>query len=109
MGIDSPSTTNVEDPALASDTNGVWLHKLVWARTGPGGVYPLYWYTANISGNHLHHIYGEWNRFMSGIPQDNGRYVDAAAVLSNQRMRAFGQKDVQAGWAHLWIDRRARL
>jgi len=106
LGIDGGFGTDFEEPLLAQDTDGVWLHKLTWARTGPGGVYPLYWYTDNIFNHSLHRIFGAWRRFMEGIPLTNGRYRDAAASASSPNLRVLGQKDVQAGWAHLWIDNR---
>ncbi|HEY4690049.1 MAG TPA: hypothetical protein VIK33_12110, partial [Anaerolineae bacterium] len=106
QGIDSTQGTDFEEPRLADDQTGVWLHKMTWARCGPGGVYPLYWYPDNIFDKSLHPIFGAWNRFMTGIPFTNGRYVDAAATASNPDLRVFGQKDMQAGSAYLWIDNR---
>lgn len=106
MGIDGPTSTDDEDPAIASDTEGIWLHKLLWARTGPGGVYPLYWWTENIFANSLHGRFGAWNRFMQGIPLNNGRYVSADAVASHADLRVIGQRDTFHGRAHLWIDHR---
>lgn len=106
MGIDGPRTTDEEEPDLAQDTNGVWLHKIQWARCGPGGVYPLYWWTENIFRHRLHNRYGAWHRFMADIPLNNGRYEDAVAVSSNPKVRVLGQKDTVAGRAHLWVDNR---
>lgn len=106
LGIDGARTTDEEEPRLAPDEAGVWLHKLTWARVGPGGVYPLYWYTENIFEHALHPIFGAWRRFMQGIPLTNGRYVDAAATASSPDLRVFGQKDLAAGRAHLWLDNR---
>jgi hypothetical protein len=105
MGIDGTAAgSDDEEPLLTRDTAGVWLHKIIWARCGPGGVYPLYWWTENIFRHNLHRLYGNWHRFMTGIPLSNGRYVDAAATSSNPRIRVFGQKDIVAGRAHLWLD-----
>mgnify|MGYP001213470145 CR=1 FL=1 len=104
LGIDGTTTTDEEEPQLAEDADGVWLHKLTWARLGPGGVTPLYWYTDNIDGWELHPIFGAWRRFMAGIPLTNGRYIDAAATSSTADLRVFGQKDVSGGQAHLWLD-----
>jgi hypothetical protein len=106
QGIDGTQGTNIQDPRLADDQSGVWLHKLTWARTGPGGVYPLYWYTDHIFEKSLHHIFGAWARFMTGIPLANGRYADVQATTSTPDLRVMGQKDVQAGSAHVWIDNR---
>lgn len=106
MGIDGTEGTDHQDPLLARDEQGVWLHKIMWARTGPGGVYPIYWYTDHIFGKSLHGIYGAWNRFMADIPLSNGHYRDAEASASTGDLRVLGQKDTHEGRAHLWIDNR---
>jgi hypothetical protein len=106
QGIDGVQGTDNQEPLLTNDQTGVWLHKLTWARSGPGGVYPIYWYTDHIYDKQLHRIFGAWNRFMTGIPLANGRYEDVAATTSHTNLRVFGQKDVQAGRAHFWIDNR---
>jgi hypothetical protein len=106
QGIDGDQGTDEQEPRLANDQDGVWLHKLTWARCGPGGVYPLYWYTDHIFDKSLHGIFGAWQRFMAGIPLTNGRYEDIAAIVSHSDLRAFGQKDQQAGNAYVWIDNR---
>jgi len=105
-GIDGPGSTDVEDPALAQDREGVWLHKLLWARLGPGGVYPLYWYTDNIFRHQLHRHFGALNRFLADIPLGNGHYRDLAAEVSSEDLLVLGQKDTQAGRAHVWINNR---
>ncbi|MCX7964526.1 MAG: PKD domain-containing protein [Candidatus Sumerlaea chitinivorans] len=104
MGIDGPSTSDEEEPLLANDTSGVWLHKILWARCGKGGVYPLYWYTDNIFSLNLHYRFGAWKRFMESIPLANGFYVDAQATATSSNLRVFGQKDLIHKRAHLWID-----
>jgi hypothetical protein len=106
QGIDGTQGTDGQEPRLANDEDGVWLHKLTWARCGSGGVYPLYWYTEHIFDESLHGIFGAWNRFMAGIPLANGRYEDVAAIVSHPDLRVLGQKDQQAGSAHVWIDNR---
>jgi hypothetical protein len=104
QAIDSTQSPDVQEPLLAQDQEGVWLHKITWARSGPGGVYPLYWYTEHIMDKGLHGIYGAWNRFMRDIPLSNGGYRDARATTSDPHLRVFGQKDVENGRAHLWVD-----
>jgi hypothetical protein len=106
QGIDGTQGTDGQEPLLANDQDGVWLHKLTWARCGPGGVYPLYWYTDHIFDKSLHGIFGAWNRFMAGIPFANGRYEDVAAIASHPDLRVLGQRDLQAGNAYAWIDNR---
>ena len=104
VGIDGVQTTDEEEPQLVEDVDGVWLHKLTWARLGAGGVYPLYWYTDNIDDRALHPIFGAWRRFMAGIPLANGRYRDAGATSAAADLRILGQKDIPGGQAHLWLD-----
>lgn len=100
-------TTNFQEhPQLAADTNGVWLHKWIWARCGAGFVYPTYWATDNIWNHDLHALFGNWNRFMAGIPLANSRYTDAGATTPNAQLRVIGQKDIPAGHAFLWLDNR---
>jgi hypothetical protein len=106
LGIDGPATTDTEEPLLAQDTAGVWLHKITWARCGPGGVIPLYWWQKNIFDHHLYGRFGAWRKFMADIPLTNGRYADAAAVSSTPDLRVIGQKDTFHGKAHLWLDNR---
>jgi hypothetical protein len=106
LGIDSPQGTDVPDPMIGRDRTGVWLHKLTWARCGPGGVYPIYWYTEGIFENALHDVFGAWHRFMADVPLTNGHYQDLEAAVSSPDLRTLGQKDVVNGRAHLWIDNR---
>lgn len=99
--------TNYNEHAqVGADTNGVWLHKWIWARCGAGFVYPTYWTTDAIWSNGLHHLFGNWNRFMAGIPLANSRYADSGATSAIARLRVIGQKDVPAGHAFLWLDNR---
>ncbi|HMO51368.1 MAG TPA: PKD domain-containing protein [Kiritimatiellia bacterium] len=100
-------TTNYgEHPRVAADTHGVWLHKWIWARSGPAFTYPSYWFTDNIWNHDLHHLFGNWNRFMDGIPAHNSRYRDSEATSAHSSLRFGGQKDIPAGHAYLWIDHR---
>ncbi len=104
LGIDGSATTDEEDPDIARDVDGVWLHKLTWARCGPGGVIPLYWWPDNVFAHNLHGLFGAWKRFMADIPLTNGRYEDVGAISSHPDLRVIGQKDTLHGRAHLWID-----
>lgn len=100
-------TTNFsEHPQLAGDTNGVWLHKWIWARCGPGFVYPTYWNAGNIWNHNLHALFGNWNRFMAGLPVANSRYAGVTATSAVAQLRIIGQQDIPAGQAYLWLDNR---
>lgn len=107
MGIDAGGGgSDDEEPRLRDDVHGIWLHKIIWARTGPGGVYPLYWWTDNIYDRNLHAVFGRWRRFVETIPLTDGRYRDAQAASGHPDLRVLGQKDLVAGRAHLWLDHR---
>jgi hypothetical protein len=87
---------------------GIWLHNYIWGQINPGGLIESYWYE-NYNGRH---IYGNKDQrghfksyydFIKNIPLGNGHYQDAAASCSSTSMRAWGQKDLTAHRAHLWI------
>lgn len=109
-GIDS-TTQQIEQPDLARDTTGVWLHKFIWAMVDPGALYEMYWWRNNIANQPgpdgvpgLYEIFRAFYTFMQGVPLNNGRYTDAAASVSNPNLRALGQKDPLSGKALLWVD-----
>jgi outer membrane protein assembly factor BamB len=117
-GLDYPTIQN-EDTNLARDTNGVWLHNLVWSQLDSGGMYDLYWWTDNIrrrpgpdgsTANGLHEIFFSAKDFLFGIPINNGSYVDIASVISNPSLiRVIGQKDIINKQAYAWIQNRKHI
>ena len=88
------------------DSQGVWLHNFLWGQVNPGGLYELYWDSYNIRKYNLYYHYRVFRGFMDGIPLNNGFYRDAEAIVSSPTLRAWGQKDVVHGKAHLWIQNR---
>lgn len=114
-GLDAPSE-QVEDVNLARDTNGVWLHNLVWSSINSGGMYEMYWWLQNVrqrpgpdgvAANGLHEVFRPFRDFMADVPLNNGQYRDAAPAVSRpDEVRALGQKDGPGGRAHLWIQNR---
>jgi hypothetical protein len=96
---------------LNDDTRGIWLHQLVWGQINPGGMYDLMWGASttidrNPDAGRYTHIYTSfltYQNFMTGIPLNNGHYVDARASTSNPGLRAWGQRDDANGRMHLWI------
>ncbi len=105
-GLDHPGGPQEELEDLALDTEGTWLHNLVWGGINPGGMYDLYWWTDNINNHDLYYHYKPYRDFMDDIPLNNGYYHDAEAVASHPEIRAWGQKDVAHRKAHLWIQNR---
>jgi hypothetical protein len=99
-----------ENPDLAKDSQGVWLHNLLWAGLDPGALYELYWWGATIAGQPgpdgkqgLYEIYRYFADFIHDIPLNNGKYRDAAASVNNPSLRVVGQKDTLNNRAHLWV------
>jgi uncharacterized repeat protein (TIGR01451 family) len=105
-GLDHPGGSQGELDDLAQDTEGIWLHNMVWGGINPGGMYELYWWTDNICDHNLYYHYRPYRDFMDGIPLSNGHYEDAGAMVSHPDLRAWGQKDGVLGKVHLWIQNR---
>ena len=114
-GLDAPNA-QVEDTNLARDTNGVWLHNLVWGTLDAGGMYDLYWWLQNLrqrpgpdgsTANGLHEVFRPVRDFMADVPLNNGQYSDLAAVVSRpDDVRVLGQKDTGGARAHAWVQNR---
>jgi hypothetical protein len=97
------TSNSQEDPLLANDIHGVWLHNLTWAQLDSGGMYDLEFYTDDIAKNNLYFQYLPVHDFLNSIPLANGHYQDAGAVATGANVRVVGQKDLVNGRAHLWI------
>ena len=102
-GLDHPGGPQLELEDLESDTEGVWFHNLIWGGVNAGGMYDLYWWTEHIREYDLIRHFKPFRDFMDGIPLDNGFYEAAQATTSHEDLRAWGQKDLAHGRAHLWI------
>ena len=86
------------------DTGGVWYRNFLWSQIGPDHMPDIYWWTTDIYGGSFDHrplALGP-TAFMSGIPVNNGNYVDVAASATSG-LRVVGQKDLTAKRAHLWV------
>ncbi|MCP5097147.1 MAG: hypothetical protein GY943_16485, partial [Chloroflexi bacterium] len=90
-------------------SDGVWLHNLLWSGVNAGGMMELFWTGAptqsHIMGdNHDHRpMFATYFNFIKDVPLNNGRYTNAAPTSSTPNIRAWGQQDIEAGHAHLWI------
>ncbi len=102
-GLDYPGGPQQEQAELSRDTEGVWLHNLVWGQINPGGMYDLYWWTNNIQTHGLYRHFKPFRDFMDDIPLNNSFYRDAQAIASHPDLRAWGQVDATHGRAHLWL------
>lgn len=99
-----------EQPDLARDTQGVWLHNFLWSTLDAGALTELYWWGNNIKHQPgpdgqpgLYEIYGSFANFMGPILLNKGHYQDLAPTFSNENLRIVGQKDLVNQKAHLWI------
>lgn len=95
-----------------NDTGAVWLHNFVWGGINAGGMIESYWYeTTHIydkrgDGSYnfdYRSTYSTFYNFIKDIPLNNGNYEDAEAMVSNDDLRAWGQKDLVNDRAYLWI------
>ena len=103
-----------EQPDLAQDTEGIWLHNMLWSTLDSGALTELYWWGKNIAEQPgpdgqpgLHEIYRTFYHFVESIPLNNGHFQDAKAQVSDEGLRAVGQKDLHNHQAHLWIQNKA--
>lgn len=103
---------------LIQDKDAIWLHKLVWGQINPGGMVDSYWFDTphlfkrNDDGSYAYdhrNQYRPYYEFIHTIPLNNGNYTDAKAVVSNETLRVWGQKDTTQGQAHLWIQNKAHI
>ena len=104
-----PASTYFETNA----EGGEWLHDFIWAGINPGGLMEHFFAGGNftnqiynLSGNPPHDhrpVFNTFHNFIKDVPLTNGEYEDAAASVSHPDLRAWGQKDLANGRAHLWI------
>ena len=95
-----------------NDTEGIWLHNFIWGGINAGGLLESYWYENihiyNRNSNSTYNFdyrdhYRPYYNFIKDIPLNNGHYHDVEASVSNDNLRAWGQKDLLNGNAYLWI------
>ena len=100
FAANTDSFTNV-----SADTQGIWLHNLIWGGINPTGLIENYWYAQEHIYNtvDLRPLYKNYYLFIKDIPLNNGNYVDASADVSNPKLRVWGQKDLTNQRVHLWI------
>jgi len=92
---------------VSADTQGVWLHNLIWGGINPTGLIENYWYAKDqiYKTVDLRYHFKNYYNFIKDIPLNNGHYVDAAVVVNpaNPKLRVWGQKDLTNQKVHLWI------
>ncbi|MCC7369138.1 MAG: hypothetical protein IT306_11985 [Chloroflexi bacterium] len=105
MSTDNPTTQ------LSADSQGIWLHKFLWAQLNSGGLIDSGWwydrdhiYDATDGSPNRLAIVKRYFNFIDSIPLSNGHYQEASATISDAGLRVWGQKDTTNGQAHLWID-----
>ena len=103
-GISDAMNGGDESPLLFNDTANLWFKKKVWAQIGPAGVIEIPWWREKLDPTRRWAAAKPYYEFMRSIPINNGHYEDVASVVSVPALRAWGQKDLTANRAHLWID-----
>ncbi len=90
---------------VSADTQGIWLHNLIWGGINPTGLIENYWFAREhiYDTIDLRYQFKNYYLFIKDIPLNNGHYVDASTVVSSPKLRAWGQKDLVNQRAHLWI------
>jgi len=90
---------------VVDDTDAVWFHNFIWAQVNSGGMLEQYWcehsefdQTPDPRDHFL-----PYKHFIEDIPLNNGHYEDANTTVSDNQIRAWGQKDLTNENAHLWI------
>ena len=73
----SANTDSMAD--VSADTQGIWLHNLIWGGINPTGLIENYWYAKDQIYNtvDLRGQYKNYYTFIKDIPLNNGKYVDA--------------------------------
>ncbi|MBP1465345.1 PKD domain-containing protein [Candidatus Chloroploca sp. M-50] len=92
---------------LSQANPGIWFHNLLWAQLNPGAVFdPGYWFSEhfNVIDAQAHAV--PFAAFVATLDVQRGGYGDAEARLSNSQLRAYGQRNVARGKAHLWVQNR---
>lgn len=84
---------------------GIWYHNLLWSQlSGLSGLTaPGYWWSQHLSKIDLDRIARPFAQFVARLDVNQGGYVDAAAISTNDLVRAVGQKRVESGTAYLWV------
>jgi hypothetical protein len=86
------------------DTGGVWYQNALYASIGHDAMYDTWWWNDDIWGGTFDHrplALGP-TRLLSGLPINNGNYVDVAATVTSG-LRAIGQKDLTNKRGYAWV------
>lgn len=102
-----PGSQQVSDPDLMRDTQGVWLHKLLFSQLDAGAVQELYWYNDEMRANDLYGIFARYRDFLEGVDLNAGGWSAAEILRSDDQLRVVGQFQAQQSRAVLWIDNAA--
>jgi hypothetical protein len=111
---------NNTDRFAQNADSGLWLHNYIWGGINPGGLIESYWASppthnhviSEESGTPHDHrpSFKSYYNFIKDIPMTNGHYQDVEAKVSNDdSLRAWGQKDLVAGQAHVWIQNKQHV
>jgi PKD repeat protein len=101
-GIGGPSDDFFQH--LSEPNPGVWYHNLLWAQLSSGPIYnPNYWWSEHLKQIDRKKISQSFTAFIADLNLNRGGFSDAKAEADNPNLRVVGQKNMQSGQAHLWI------
>jgi len=89
MDLDTPGGQN-PDPALASDTEGIWLKGFLWGHLNVGAVTGLIWDPVNIRNNNLYQLYKPVSKFFSKIQFNKFKFKEPVFQISNPNVQGWG-------------------
>jgi PKD repeat protein len=105
-GIGGPSDDFFE--YLSEPNPGIWYHNLLWAQLSSKPIYnPNYWWSEHLKQIEREKITRTFTAFIADLELNRGGYVEAGVETDNPNLRIVGQKNMQTGAAHLWVQNKA--
>lgn len=89
---------------LKQPNAGIWYRHLLWSSLDSAALFePGYWYREHLDQIPRFEIAKAFAGFVSQLDVNKGGYSDLDADVSNAKLRVVGQKNVESGEAHGWI------
>ena len=89
---------------LKQANSGVWFHNLLWAQLNEGAMMDTgYWWGEHFAVINESQISKPFWDFVKVLDLNKGGYVGLAATVSNNNLRAIGQKNLNSNKAVFWV------
>jgi PKD repeat protein len=89
---------------LSEPNTGIWYHNLLWAQLSSGPIYnPNYWWSEHLKQIQREKTSQAFMAFIEDLELNRGGYSNANPEMDNPNLRVVGQKNLQTGKAHLWV------